>query len=104
MRKILVLVLVVLAAGTAFTQEREDRTFLNWDQMRSIINEASGDRAMHHVLELVPYPRVWDRAEYTGHFRESEVMARFAKEYGYSNVEIESFDSPQRSWQAWQGE
>ena len=104
MRKALTLVLVVLAAGAAFTQEREDRTLLNWDQMRSIINEASGDRAMHHVLELVPYPRVRDRAEYSGHFRESEVMERFAKEYGYSNVEIESFDSPQRSWQAWQGE
>ena len=31
---------------------------------------------MHHVLELVPYQRVRLPAEYKGHFRESEVMAR----------------------------
>ncbi|NBR59779.1 MAG: hypothetical protein EBT89_11565, partial [Opitutaceae bacterium] len=39
-------------------QEKEDRTLLNWDQMRAIIMEASGERAMHHVLEFVPYQRV----------------------------------------------
>jgi hypothetical protein len=49
---------------------------------------------------MVPYPRVRDRAEYTGHFRESEVMARLAKEYGYANVTIESFPGTQRSWYA----
>ena len=41
-----------------FAQEREDRTLLTHDQMRAIVNEASGERAMHHVLELVPYPRI----------------------------------------------
>ena len=63
--------------------------------MRAIINEASGERAMHHVLELVPYQRVRPPSEYQGHFRESEVMARFAKEYGFTNVTIETF--PQRA-------
>jgi hypothetical protein len=74
-------------------QEAEDRTLLNWKQMRAIIDEASGERAMHHLLELVPYQRVRPLTEYKadGHFRESEVMARFAREYGYSSVEIESF-------------
>ena len=67
-------------------QEREDRTLLTYEQMRAIINEASGERAMHHVLELVPYQRVRPASEYQGNFRESEVMARFAKEYGFSNV------------------
>lgn len=90
--------------GGASAQEREDRTLLTWEQMRAIINEASGERAMHHVLELVPYPRVRARAEYEGHFRENEVMAKFAKEYGYENVEIESFATPQKMWQGWQGE
>src|SRR3972149_3354112 len=85
-------------------QEREDRTLLTWGQMRAIINEASGERAMHHVLELVPYPRVRPRSEYEGYFRESEVMAKFAREYGYSNVEIESFPAQQRLWQPSQGE
>src|SRR5574338_1030572 len=96
--------LALVAGVGVWAQEREDRALLPMDQMLAIVNEASGERAMHHVLELVPYPRVRPLSEYQGHFRESEVMARFAKEYGFSNVEIESFPSPQRLWQPTQGE
>src|SRR5262245_4523888 len=94
--------LVVIVAAAA--QEKEDRTLLSHDQMRAIVNEASGERAMHHVLELVPYPRIRPVSEYTGHFRESEVMAGFAREYGYSTVEIESFPAPNRNWAPTEGE
>ena len=94
----------VISLGVISAQEREDRTLLGWEQMRAIINEASGERAMHHVLELVPYPRVRPRAEYEGYFRESDVMARYAREYGFSSVEIESFPSGGRLWQPSQGE
>jgi len=83
-------VVAVTRAPNPLAQEREDRTLLSHDQMRAIVNEASGDRAMHHVLELVPYPRIRPIAEYHGHFRESEAMAGFAREYGFSSVEIES--------------
>ncbi len=98
----------VALAGTVGTQLRaqevEDRALLPWDQMRAVINEASGERAMHHVLELTPYPRVRPRSEYLGHFRESEVMARFAREYGLSNVAIESFASGSALWQPTRGQ
>jgi uncharacterized membrane protein YgcG len=100
----LLLLLVAAVALPLLSQEREDRTLLSWTEMRAIINEASGERALHHLLEMVPYPRVRNKAEYEGTFRESEVMARFAKEYGYSNVEIETFPAPQRSWFASQAE
>mgnify|MGYP001607542175 CR=1 FL=1 len=95
---------VALVSLPLLSQEREDRTLLNWTQMRAIINEASGERAMHHLLEMVPYPRVRAKAEYEGTFRESEVMARFAKEYGFSGVEIETFPTQGRSWLASQAE
>ncbi|MCL5287685.1 MAG: M28 family peptidase [Acidobacteria bacterium] len=101
---LLALLLVAALALPLLSQEREDRTLLSWTQMRAIINEASGERALHHLLEMVPYPRVRDKAEYQGTFRESEVMARFAKEYGYSNVEIETFPTQGRSWFASQAE
>jgi aminopeptidase YwaD len=97
-------VIAVVCARNPFAQEREDRTLLTHDQMRAIVNEASGERAMHHVLELVPYPRIRPVSEYQGHFRESEVMAGFAREYGFSSVEIESFPSAQRSWAPTMGE
>ena len=63
-------------ALTSAAQEREDRTLYSWAQMRSIINEASGERAMHHVLELAPYPRMRTRDEYEKRFRESDVNSR----------------------------
>ena len=79
-------VIAVVCPLRPFAQEREDRTLLSHDQMRAIVSEASGERAMHHVMELVPYPRIRPISEYQGHFRESEVMAGFAKEYGFATV------------------
>jgi len=103
MKRILycVIVLGILFVPQALrAQEAEDRTLLNWTQLHAIIDEASGDRAMHHVLEFVPYPRVRSAEEYTGHMREAEMMVKFAKEYGYSNVEIEDFPTGGRDWRA----
>ncbi len=51
--------LALFAGATPLVaQEREDRTLLTREQMTSIVNEASGERAMHSVLGLVPYQRV----------------------------------------------
>src|SRR5579872_737251 len=82
-------------AGILLGQEKEDRTLLSHEQMTAIINEVSGERAMHHVLELVPYQFVRPPSEYQGHFRESEVLAKFAREYGFSNVAIEDYPTGQ---------
>src|SRR6204780_3863186 len=94
---------LAFGAGILTGQEKEDRTLLSHEQMTAIINEVSGERAMHHVLELVPYQFVRPPAEYKGHFRESEVMAKFAKEYGFSNVVIEDYPTGQ-TWQPVVGE
>jgi hypothetical protein len=103
--RLLILAALALAlAGRPLAQETEDRTLLSHEQMRAIINEASGERALHHVLELVPYPRIRPISEYQGHFQESEVMARLAREYGFSTVQIESFPAPNRSWAPTVGE
>ena len=93
-----------MIAQVAPAQEKEDRTLLSWDQMRAIVMEASGERAMHHVLELVPYQRVRPASEYTvGPFRESQVAMTFLKEYGFSTAEIEKFPSAQL-WQPTKGQ
>jgi len=98
------LAVVAVAATVLTAQEREDRTLLTQQQMTAIINEVSGERAMHHVLELVPYPRIRQPEEYQGPFRESQVMAKFARDYGFSNVSIEVFQSGGTAWQPTQGE
>ena len=108
MRLVAPMFAAVLLAGLLlqplFTQEREDRTLLSWEQMRALINEVSGERAMHTVLELVPYPRIRSREEYQNRFRETEVMERSAKESGFQNVAVESFPGPGGGWYASQGE
>jgi aminopeptidase YwaD len=88
-------ILYLAFAAGMIGQEKEDRTLLSHDQMTAIINEVSGERAMHHVLELVPYQFVRPPSEYQGHFREAEVMAKFAREYGFSNVAIEDYPTGQ---------
>src|SRR3954447_23836501 len=103
MRKGLLIAAMAAAGVAAMAQEKEDRTLLSTGQMNAIINEASGERAMHHVLQLVPYQFVRPPSEYDGHFRESETMARLAKEYGFSNVTIEDFPTGQ-TWQPTVGE
>jgi hypothetical protein len=103
MRKALMVAALAAAGVAAAAQEREDRTLLTQEQMNAIINEASGERAMHHVLQLVPYQFVRPPSEYQGHFRESEVMAKLAKEYGFANVAIEDYPTGQ-TWQPLVGE
>jgi hypothetical protein len=95
---------VAVTPTLAAAQEREDRTLLPQEQMTSIINEVSGERAMHHVLELVPYQRVRPPAEWVGPFRESRVIAEYAKTYGFTNVTIEKFGPVSTQWQPTRGE
>lgn len=94
----------VAVSFTAHAQEREDRTLLTQTQMTSIINEVSGDRALNSLLEMVPYHRIRPPSEYDGHFRESQVVARMAREAGFANVTIEEFGPGGTAWQPTKGE
>jgi aminopeptidase YwaD len=85
-------------------QEREDRTLLTQTQMTSIINEVSGDRAMHHILEQVPYQRVRLPSDYDKKFRETQTIVDFAKEYGFQNIAVETFNDDARAFQPTVGE
>src|SRR5687768_3268200 len=96
--------LLLSAHGVSAAQELEDRTLLPMSSMRAIINEASGERAMHHIMEFVPYVRVRPIEEYKTNFRESLAMVNFAKQYGYSTATIESYPTTNLQFQATQAE
>ncbi len=96
--------IAIAIPGILLSQEREDRTLLSHNQMTSIINEVSGERAMHHLLELVPYQRVRQPEEYSGPYRETRVIMDFARRYGFQNVTTETFGNPTTAWQPTQGE
>ena len=103
MRRVIFIAAMAVAGVTALAQEKEDRTLLSQEQMNAIINEASGERALHHVLDQVPYQFVRPPSEYQGHFRESEAVAKLATEYGFTNVKIEDFPTG-TTWQPVVGE
>jgi Zn-dependent M28 family amino/carboxypeptidase len=105
-RRVLTVAVALTAASSMrlLAQEREDRTLLTQAQMTAIINEVSGERAMHTILELVPWQRVRLPEEYSGPYRESRVMAELARQYGFGNVRIETFGTPGTAWQPVQGE
>ena len=98
------LAVLAIAPTLLAAQEREDRTLIPQSQMTAIINEVSGERAMHHILELVPYQRVRLPEEYGGPYRESRVVMEFAKQYGFKNIALETFGAPTQAWQPTQGE
>jgi len=105
MRRLPAIALLSLAMPALLAaQEREDRTLLSQARMTSIINEVSGERAMHHILELVPYQRVRQPEEYSGPYRETQVIMDFAKRYGFQNIAVETFGNPTTAWQPTQGE
>ena len=91
-------------SGLAVAQEREDRTLLSQTEMTSIINEVSGDRAMQHVLEMVPYQRIRLPGDYDKEFRETQVVVDFAKRYGFSDVTVETFNDDAKAYQPTMGE
>jgi hypothetical protein len=53
---------------------------------------------------LVPFPRLRAAGEYEGHFRETEEMARLAREAGLGDVQIEAYPLPAPLWNASQAE
>jgi len=83
--KILVFLALLLTGWIVAAQEAEDRTLLTW---ATCAPSSTRPRrvAMHHVARArASYPRVRP-APSTKAFPRSEVVARFAREYGFSEV------------------
>ena len=87
--------MILLGAASAlyFAQEAEDRTLLPWSIVQKIVDEASGDRALHTILEIAPYPRHRSKEEYESKFAESAYIERKAREAGLDGVKVERFPS-----------
>jgi hypothetical protein len=92
LKAILLATILVAGISTVFlAQEKEDRTLLPFSVIQKIVDEASGDRAMHTLLEIAPYPRHRTADEYNNKFAESAYVERKAKEYGLDGVKVERF-------------
>jgi len=80
-----------------------DRCIVPKEIRDAIINEFSGEAAYRHIVRLGGFTPDRKKEAYENSFFESLYMAEKAKEYGFSDVHIEYFDSGEM-WDAEMGE
>ena len=96
---VLLIALSLLFSGSAFAQKtillKED---LIWD----IIAEVSGELQLNNIMQMAPYEMNRPESEYLENYRETDFMLNILKQYGFSDVHVEKFDSDPQ-WDAVRG-
>jgi hypothetical protein len=90
---------LLLVCADAQAQLQTDRhTMLPAETMRAIATELSGARAYNNVLDIAAYEHIRPAEEYTTTYRESAVVEKLAKQYGFSDVRITRLPVAYRQW------
>jgi hypothetical protein len=93
------LVGIALIPTTLFAQFQRDRdTMIAADIISATATELSGARAFNNVVEIAGFEHDRKADEYRGTYRESLVVERLAREYGFSNVRITRLPTPGPQW------
>ena len=53
-----------------------------------LVGESSGDRAFNYIMDIAPYERDRQHADYQGHFMESDYVVNQLKRFGIANATI----------------
>lgn len=72
----------ILASAICFSQNSVPRALLPDKTIDEIIGEASGERALNHIIEMGAYIHDRPSAEYSGYFFETQYVLGKLKEYG----------------------
>jgi hypothetical protein len=98
------LVSVLWPADVTAQYQRNRPTMLSADTIRLTATELSGARAFNNVVEIAGYEYDRKPEEYLATYRESTVVERLAKEYGFSDVRITRLPVSYRQWDAQEAE
>jgi hypothetical protein len=77
-------------AGSAFARKT---ILLKENLIWEIIAEVSGQLQVNNIMQLAPYEMNRPESEYLGNYRETDFMLNILKQYGFSDVHVEKFDS-----------
>ncbi|MGB4292932.1 MAG: M28 family peptidase [Bacteroidales bacterium] len=92
MNKLLVSSCITLLMCTiSFAQNSEPRSLLQSRIVQELIGEASGERAMNHIIEMAGYIHDRPASEYTDYFFETEYIVSKLKEYGLEDVVVNKY-------------
>jgi hypothetical protein len=93
---LLLIVLSLLFSGSVFARKT---ILLKENLIREIIAEVSGVLQVNNIMQLAPFEMNRPESEYLNNYRETDFMLRILKQYGFSDVHVEKFDSPPQ-WDA----
>lgn len=82
---------VLLISSTSSAQNSVPRSLLPRRIVYELIGEASGERAMNHIIEMAGYIHDRPASEYTGYFFETEYIVNKLKEYGLEDVVVNKY-------------
>ena len=82
--------LFLFSAGI-FAQNSLPRTLLPANITDEIIGEASGERAMNHIIEMAAYIHDRPASEYSGYFFETQYILDRMKEYGLEGAVVNKY-------------
>ncbi|HOK26957.1 MAG TPA: M28 family peptidase [Bacteroidales bacterium] len=82
---------VLLISSTSSAQNSVPRSLLPGKIVSEFIGEASGERAMNHIIEMAGYIHDRPASEYTGYFFETEYIVSKLKEYGLEDVVVNKY-------------
>jgi aminopeptidase YwaD len=89
-------------SSVSFGQNSELRTLLPGRIVDELIGEASGEKAMNHIIEMAAYIHDRPASEYSGYFFETAYVLAKMKEYGLEGVKVNEYPGGQ-TWDGVKG-
>jgi len=82
---------ILLFSAGSFAQNSVPRTLLPSRITDELIGEASGERAMNHIIEMAAYIHDRPASEYSGYFFETQYIFDRMKEYGLEGAIVNKY-------------
>lgn len=95
---ILILITSLSIISYSSAQNSMPRTLLPDRIVDEFIGEASGERAMNHIIEMGAYIHDRPASEYSGYFYETEYIVSKLKEYGLEGVVVNKYPGGSPTW------
>jgi hypothetical protein len=101
-RKVKLIAALILICIAGYSQNSKPRTLLPEKTIDEFIGEASGERAMNHIIEMAAYIHDRPASEYSGYFFETQYVLGKMQEYGLEGAVVNKYPGGQ-TWDGVEG-
>jgi aminopeptidase YwaD len=95
MKRVYMTIAVFMFICSSYGQNSEPRALLPQKIIDELIGEASGERAMNHIIEMAAYIHDRPISEYSGYFFETQYILDKLKEYGLEGAVVNKYPGGQ---------